>query len=171
MENKINLNEPFCSCHRVNPILLLLLGVGDEVHGVGARGELEGIRLVEDVFGAFDGEVRDDGDHIAWTRCTRDGGVLEPEELALLEDKPTMVPSLDVLALLGEPAAGPLGVRPELNAVVVGGVVRHADCHAPQACHRSSKMRRHRERERETDVLHCFFSLLSMTVMRMEESV
>jgi len=130
---------------RVDPILLLLLGVGDEVHGVGARGELEGVGLVEDVFGAFDGEARGDGDHAAWTRRTRDGGVLEPEELALLEDEPAAAPGLDVLALLGEPA-GPLGVRPELDAVVIGGVVRHAGCRAPQARHRSSKMRGQRKR-------------------------
>ena len=129
------------AANRVDPILLLLLGVGDEVHGVGARGELEGVGLVEDVFGAFDCETRGDGDDAAWTRRARDGGFLEPEELALLEDEPAAAPGLDVLALLGEPA-GALGVGPELDAVVIGGVFRHAGRRAPQARHRSYKVRK-----------------------------
>jgi len=85
----------------VDPVFLLLLGISDEVHGVGARGKLEGVGLVEDVFGAFDSETRGNGDDAAWPRCACDGGILEPEEFALLQDEPTAAPSLDVLALLG----------------------------------------------------------------------
>jgi len=109
----------------VDPVLLLLLGIGDEIHGVGARGKLKCVGLVEDVFGAFDGEARRDGDDTAWSRGACDGGVLEPEEFALLKDEPTAAPGLDVLALLGEPSSS-LGVGPKLDAVVVGGILRHA---------------------------------------------
>ena len=124
----------------VDPVLLLLLGIGDEVHGVRARGKLKRVGLVEDVFGAFNGEARGDGDDAARLRGACDGGVLEPEEFALLKDEPTAAPGLDVLALLGEPA-GALGVRPELDSVVVGGILRHAGRRAPQAPHRSSTMK------------------------------
>ena len=122
----------------VDPVFLLLLGIGYEVHSVRARGKLERVWLVEDIFGAFDGETRGDGDDAAWPRGACDGRVLEPEEFALLKDEPTAAPSLDVLALLGEPA-GSLGVGPEFDAVVVGGIVRHAGRRAPQARHRSGR--------------------------------
>lgn len=103
----------------IDPLLLLLVGIGDEVHGGGGGGELEGAGLVDDVLGPLDGEAGADGDDPA-----RDGGagdavvVLEPEELALLEDEPAAAPGLDVVALLGEPP-GSLRVRPELDPVVV----------------------------------------------------
>lgn len=49
----------------VDPLFFLLIGVGDEVHGGVGGGELEGARLMDDVFGAFDGEARADGDNAA----------------------------------------------------------------------------------------------------------
>lgn len=106
----------------IDPILLLLLGVGNEVHSLVASWELESKLFVEDVLGAFDGEAGG-----RWNDATRsggagDGGFLEPEELALLEDEPAATPGLDVLALLGEPA-GTLRNRPELNAAVVVRVI------------------------------------------------
>ena len=45
-------------------------------------------------------------------------GVLEPEELPLLQHEPAAPPHLDVLALLRE-LAGEVRVRLELNDVVV----------------------------------------------------
>nr|KYP48685.1 hypothetical protein KK1_029571 [Cajanus cajan] len=64
---------------------------------------------------------------------------------APLTDEPAAPPRLDVLALLRQPS-GALRVRPELHAVIVRRILRHAGRRAPQARHRSSKMR---ERERE----------------------
>ena len=86
--------------------------------------------LLDDVFGAFDGEARGEGDYATWTRRMRDGRVLEPEKLALLEEELVVVPYLDVLALLGDPA-DPLGVQPELDTIIVGGVVHHVDFCVP----------------------------------------
>ena len=102
----------------VDPVLLLLLRIGDEVHRVGARGKLERVGLVESVLRTLHGEARRHGDNAAWPRRARDGGILEPEELPLLQHEPAAPPRLDVLALLRQPA-GALRVRPELNAVVI----------------------------------------------------
>nr|GMD22286.1 hypothetical protein BHM03_00015740 [Ipomoea batatas] len=87
----------------IDPILLLLLGVSDEVHGVTASGELERKGLVEDVLGALDGEALVDGDDAARDGVGSGGGgrVFEPQKLSLLENKPTTAPGLDVVALLG----------------------------------------------------------------------
>jgi len=52
----------------VDPVLLLLLGIGNEVHGVGACGKFKCVRLVKDVFGAFNGKAVGDGDAAAWSR-------------------------------------------------------------------------------------------------------
>jgi len=98
----------------VDPLLLLLLGVGDEVHGLGGGGELEGELAVEHVLGALDGEAGGDGDDAAGHGGPRHGGVLEPEEAPLLEHEPTAPPRLDVLALLVEPPRA-LGPVPELD--------------------------------------------------------
>lgn len=103
---------------RVDPLLLLLVGVGEEVHGVLVGGELEGAGLVEDILSAPDGEAGAHWDDTTWRGAAGDVGVLEPEELALLEHEPAATPCLDVLALLGKPA-GALRIRPELHAVVV----------------------------------------------------
>ena len=103
------------SADRVDPLLLLLLGVGDEVHGLGRGGELEGELAVEHVLGALDGEAGGDGDDAAGHRRAGDGGVLEPEEPPLLEHEPPPPPRLDVLALLGQPP-GALRPVPELHA-------------------------------------------------------
>ncbi|GMN41326.1 hypothetical protein TIFTF001_010551 [Ficus carica] len=118
----------------INPVLLLLLGVGDEVHGVGPGGELEGVLLVEDVLGALDGEAGGDGDDAAGPGGTGDGGVLEPEELPLLQDEPAPPPRLYVLALLRQPAAA-LRSRPELHAAVVVRALRLARRGSPEARH------------------------------------
>lgn len=103
---------------RVDPLLLLLLGVGDEVHGVLIGGELEGAGLVDDVLRAPDGEAGAHWDDTTWRGGASDVGVLEPEELTLLEHEPAAAPGLDVLALLCKPP-GALRVRPEIHAVVV----------------------------------------------------
>lgn len=84
----------------IDPVLLLLLGIGDEVHGVGARGELERELLVQHVLRAFHCEASGDGDHAARPRSARDVRLLEPEELSLLQHEPAAPPRLDVLALL-----------------------------------------------------------------------
>lgn len=64
--------------NRVDPLLLLLLGVGDEVHGVLVGGELKGAGLVEDVLGAPDGEAGAHWDDTTWRGVAGDVGVLEP---------------------------------------------------------------------------------------------
>lgn len=104
--------------NRVDPVLLLLLRVGDEIHGVVPRRQLESELLVENILGSLDGEA---GGH--WNDATRRGGardvgILEPEELPLFQNEPPAPPCLDVLALLGEPP-GAFWVRPELDAVVL----------------------------------------------------
>lgn len=137
------------AANRVDPVLLLLIGIGDEVHRIGARGEFEGVGFVEDVFGALDGKTGGDGDDAAWLGDARDGGVFEPEELALFEDEPAAAPGFDVLALFCEPA-GAFGVGPEFNAVVVGWRLRLAGRRAPQAVHRMKTGRREKERIRTT---------------------
>lgn len=129
------------SSNRVNPVFLLLLRIGDEVHGVGASGEFESELLVEDVFGALDSEAGGHWDDATWLGGAGDRGFLEPEELALLEDEPPATPGLDVLALFGQPAA-PLRARPELHAlVVVGGLGAAAHRGSPEARHGSSMNR------------------------------
>ncbi|CAL5353121.1 unnamed protein product [Camellia sinensis] len=107
--------------NRVDPLFLVLLRIGDEVHGEAIGGELEGEGLVEDVLGALDGEAGGDGDDAAGEGGACDGGVLEPEELALFEDEPAATPGLDVVALFGEPT-GALGVGPVVYSFVVFGV-------------------------------------------------
>lgn len=103
----------------VDPLLLLLVAVGDEVHGGVGGGELEGAGLVNDVLGSLDGEAGADGDDAARNGGAGDAvGILEPEQLPLLQDEPAATPGLDVVALLGEPS-GSLRVRPELDPVVV----------------------------------------------------
>ncbi|RZR72672.1 hypothetical protein BHM03_00015740 [Ensete ventricosum] len=96
----------------VDPLLFLLLSIGDEVHGLGPGGDLEGEGTVEDVLGALDGEAGGDGDDAARGGGAGDVGVLEPEELPLLQHEPPAAPRLDVLPLLCQPPR-PLRVRPE----------------------------------------------------------
>lgn len=117
---------------RVDPVLLLLLRVRDEVHGLGPSGELERELLVEHVLGALDGEAGGHGDDAARRGAAGDDGFLEPEEFSLFEDEPAAAPRLDVLALLGQPA-GPLGGGPELDTAAVGGGAAHRG--SPEARH------------------------------------
>jgi len=86
---------------RVDPILLLLLRIGNEVHGFRPSGELERELLVEHVLGALDREAGGHRDDTTWLGTACDDGFLEPEEFTLLEDEPAAAPRLDVLALLG----------------------------------------------------------------------
>lgn len=123
----------------VDPLLLLLIGVGDEVHGVLAGGgELESTGLVDDVLGTLDGQAGAHRDDATWDGGPGDVAVLEPEELALLEDEPAAAPGLDVVALLGQPP-GSLRVRPELHPAVVlrAGVLTRR--RSPQTLHFLSK--------------------------------
>ena len=85
----------------VDPLLLLFLGVSDEVHRVLIRRQLERTGLVEDILGSLHGQARAHWDHATWTRWPCHVRVLEPEELTLLQHEPATPPSLDVLALLG----------------------------------------------------------------------
>lgn len=104
---------------RVDPILLLLLGVSDKVHSFSrGTGELESAGLVDDVLGALDGLAGGHGENAARSGGAADVGVLEPEELPLFQDEPAAAPGLDVVALLGQPP-GALRLRPELDAAVV----------------------------------------------------
>ena len=57
----------------VDPILLFLLGIGDEVHGIGSGGEFESVLSVEDVFGALDCKASGHGDDATWLRDAGDG--------------------------------------------------------------------------------------------------
>lgn len=119
----------------VDPVLLVLLGVGDEVHGVGPGGELEGVLFVEDVLGALHRQTRGHWDDATWTGSSGHGGVLEPEELPSLQHEPPATPRLNVLALLREPP-GSLRLRPELDAAVVVGLRRRlARRGSPEARH------------------------------------
>lgn len=123
------------SADGIDPVLLLLLRIGDEIHGLVPSGELEGELAVECVLGALDGEAIADGDDAAGAGGAGDVGFLEPEELPLLEDEPAAAPRLDVLALLRQPA-GALRRAPELDAVVVVGVgLGGAHRRSPQAHH------------------------------------
>lgn len=86
----------------VDPVFLLLFGVCDEVHGVGAGGEFEGELLVENVFRALDCEAGGDGDDATGRGITGDvKGGFKPEEVALFEDEPPAPPGLDVFTLFG----------------------------------------------------------------------
>lgn len=86
----------------VDPLLLLFIGIGDEVHGVLAGGgQLEGTGFVYDVLGTLYGQAGTHRDHATWSGGAGHVAVLEPEKLTLLEDKPTATPGLDVVALLG----------------------------------------------------------------------
>lgn len=60
------------SADGIDPLLLLLLRVGNEVHGVLAGGELESELPVQDVLGALHGEARGDGDDAPWDRGAGD---------------------------------------------------------------------------------------------------
>jgi hypothetical protein len=98
----------------VDPLLLLLLIVGDEVHGLSEGGELEGELAVEHVLGAIDGAAGD-GDDAVGDQGPHHGGVLEPEESALLEHEPPLPPRLGILTLLVQPPRL-LHPMPELDA-------------------------------------------------------
>jgi hypothetical protein len=130
----------------VDPLFLLFLGVGDEVHGLGRRGELEGELAVEHVLGALDSEAGGDGDDTAGNRGPRHGRVLEPEEPALLEHEPPPPPRLDVLALLGEPPR-PLRPVPELYATPRVAARRRGGGRVARAHQRAPQTRSHRARE------------------------
>lgn len=129
----------------VDPLLLLLLGVGDEVHGLRRGGELEGELPVERVLGALDGEAGGDGDDAAGHRRARDARVLEPEEPPLLEHEPPPPPRLDVLPLLVQPPRA-LPAVPELHAaprVAAGRGRRRGAAAAGRAHHRAPQADRH----------------------------
>jgi hypothetical protein len=72
---------------------------------LGEGGELEGELAVEHVLSAIDGEEGGDGDDAMGDRGPRNGGVLEPEEQALLEHELPLPPHLGILALLVQPPA------------------------------------------------------------------
>lgn len=139
---------------RIDPLLLLALGLGDEVHGVLTGGrELKGAGLMEDILGALDGEAGIDRDDAAWYGGAINIGILEPEEFTLFKNEPTATPVLKVFALLVEPA-GALGSRPELDALVIVRTRILARRRSPQALHsagalRPRRNRRDRKRERE----------------------
>lgn len=118
----------------VDPFLLLLVGVSDEVHGVAVGGKLEGELLVEDVLGTLDGEASAHRDDATRLRFVGDVGALEPEELASFENEPAASPSLDVVALLGEPASSLRG-RPEIHALVVLRLRVQPSRRSPQSLH------------------------------------
>jgi hypothetical protein len=130
----------------VDPLFLLFLGVGDKVHGLGGGGELEGELAVEHVLGALDSEAGGNGDDTAGNRGPRHGGVLEPEEPALLEHEPPPPPRLDVLALLGEPPR-PLRPVPELYATPRVAARRRGGGRVARAHQRAPQTRSHRARE------------------------
>ncbi|CAL9123578.1 unnamed protein product, partial [Musa textilis] len=102
----------------IDPLLLLLLGVSDEVHGLAPGGDFEGEGAIEDVLGALDGETGGDRDDAAGSGRAGDGGVLEPEELPLLQNEPPAAPRLDVLPLLRQPPR-PLRGGPERHALLL----------------------------------------------------
>lgn len=68
----------------IDPLLLLLIAVGDEVHSLSARRELEGEWLVEDVFGSLDSQAGAHRNNTTGIRIPCDVIFLEPEELSLL---------------------------------------------------------------------------------------
>lgn len=102
----------------VDPLLLFLIGVGDEVQGVLVGGELESAGLVENILGALDGQTGAHRDDATRSGGAGDVGVFEPEKLPLFEDEPAAPPGLDVLTLLRQPPRA-LGMGPELHAGVV----------------------------------------------------
>lgn len=87
----------------IDPLLLLLITVCDEVHGLSARRELEGEWLVEDVFGSLDSQTGANRNDTTGIRIPCDVIFFEPEELSLLQNKPPAPPCFDVLALLHQP--------------------------------------------------------------------
>lgn len=106
------------STNRIDPVLLLLLRIGDEIHRLAPRRHLERKLPIKNILCALDGEAGGNRDDTAWSGRAGDGRFLEPEESSLFQDEPAAAPRLDVLTLLGEPA-GAFGVGPVLNAVVV----------------------------------------------------
>mmetsp|Transcript_4058 Transcript_4058/g.10149 ORF Transcript_4058/g.10149 Transcript_4058/m.10149 type:complete len:216 (+) Transcript_4058:131-778(+) len=104
--------------HRVNPILLLLVAVCDEEQVCLRGGHLEGVRLVDGVLRALDGQAAPDLDDAARDRVWRHDVRFEPKDLPLLEHKPPPAPGLDVLPLLHEPA-GALRTVPVLHVAGV----------------------------------------------------
>ncbi|KAJ7982573.1 hypothetical protein O6P43_001684 [Quillaja saponaria] len=90
--------------NRVDPFLLLLLAIGDEVHRGIAGGEFEGTGFVHNVLGALNSEANTHWDDASW--CGRAGdimGILEPKELTLFKDEPVSMLGLNEIALFGEP--------------------------------------------------------------------
>ena len=100
----------------VDPVLLLLLGVGDEVHRPVARRYLEGEFAADRVLRSLDREAGAHGDDSPGARAAIDNAILEPEELSSLQNEPPPPPRFDVLALLVQPSR-PLGAVPELYVV------------------------------------------------------
>ena len=82
-----------------------LLGVRRvEEHGALLRRNLKGARGIEHVGGATYAQAAAELNDAARGRLTGDVGVLEPGELAALEDEPALAPGADMLPLLPEPA-------------------------------------------------------------------
>jgi len=112
----------------IDPLLLLLIAVCDEVHGLSARRKLEGKWFVEDVFGSLDSQAGTDRNNAARIRIPCDVILFEPEELSLLQNKPPAPPCFDVLTLLHQPSRT-LRAVPEVDAVVIVAL------HSPKARH------------------------------------
>ena len=81
----------------VDPILLLLLGVCDEVHRITLCRELECIRFVDDIFCALHREALIDRDASSRLGRPCDRSFFEPEDLAVFQHEPSLAPRLDEL--------------------------------------------------------------------------
>ena len=100
------------STNGVNPLLFLLIRIGNKIHSLSTHGKLKGEWSIENIFSTFDGETCRDRDDASWFGGSRNDAFFEPEELPWLQNKPSPAPCLDILTLLHEPS-GAFGIDPE----------------------------------------------------------
>lgn len=126
------------SAYRIDPLLLLLIRVRDEIHGLLTGGELESKLLVENILRPFDSEASGDLDDATGLGIPRNVAIFEPEKLTAFEDKPTATPRFDVFALFHEPSRA-LGADPEVSLGIRRGFALQETDDGVHDSHRKGK--------------------------------
>ena len=123
------------STNGVNPLLFLLIRIGNKIHSLSTHGKLKGEWSIENIFSTFDGETCRDRDDASWFGGSRNDAFFEPEELPSLQDEPPAAPRLYVLSLLHKPSCS-FWIAPEIDLLRLHALwLRLSFEHAQQRLH------------------------------------